>query len=324
MISPMPYSSFSLVLMVNRACNLRCTYCYTGLKIHSPMPFDTGCEAIESAMRAVEHGGQFSLGFAGGEPLLEPVLIQAFMTHARTLAAPREIAVSFSLTTNGTINHCTARRILLDPDMSVSISCDGTPGAHDTHRVTAGGQGSAAIVAGTVRMMIARGRTPSVVMVLRPDTLDRFSLGVRYLYQLGVTQLRVSVDLSAEWTGNDFLRLETGITATAEFLSRSPGRFRVSILDDSPEEPSASVRTVCDGGQGQLAISPEGDMYSHERELEDSHGPDSLCLGNMDSRDDFLSIPGLSSGRHHARSESAARSLSGRFSRMFTWFGLVK
>src|SRR5437868_4049462 len=78
-----PYQHFSLALIVNHACNLRCTYCYTGAKFSAPMPFKTGTVAISRGLRSLVPGGKLHLGFFGGEPLLEAALITRWMRYAR-------------------------------------------------------------------------------------------------------------------------------------------------------------------------------------------------------------------------------------------------
>lgn len=66
------YDHFGLVLLVNHACNMRCTYCYTGEKFNWPMSLATGRKAILRALASVTRGGVLELGFFGGEPVLCP------------------------------------------------------------------------------------------------------------------------------------------------------------------------------------------------------------------------------------------------------------
>src|SRR5689334_957365 len=98
------YQRFSLTLVVNHACNLRCTYCYTGAKFSSPMPFRTATTAISRGLRSLAPGGKLHLGFFGGEPLLEAALINRWLRYARTEANKIGRSVAFSMTTNGTID----------------------------------------------------------------------------------------------------------------------------------------------------------------------------------------------------------------------------
>ena len=90
------YSRFGLVLMVNHACNLRCSYCYTGLKFSRQMPVDVAQRAILRGLNSLLPKGELELGFFGGESLLEAVLISNLMQYAHAEArehgAPRRSA----------------------------------------------------------------------------------------------------------------------------------------------------------------------------------------------------------------------------------------
>jgi sulfatase maturation enzyme AslB (radical SAM superfamily) len=56
------YSRFGLVLMVTHACNLKCEYCYTGVKIHRVMGESVGRKAIDRAIASLEAGATLELG----------------------------------------------------------------------------------------------------------------------------------------------------------------------------------------------------------------------------------------------------------------------
>ena len=57
------FDVFELTLMVNHACNLRCTYCYTGAKLHRPMSTQTACAAIDRAVSSLGIGGELQVVF---------------------------------------------------------------------------------------------------------------------------------------------------------------------------------------------------------------------------------------------------------------------
>src|ERR1041384_4349377 len=103
-----PYEAFGLTLMVNHACNLRCTYCYTGAKFSAPMHWEVGSAAIRRALASLRSNGVLRLGFFGGEPLLEARRILQWMKYSRDLAGSDGKRVNFNLTTNGTIRNVDA------------------------------------------------------------------------------------------------------------------------------------------------------------------------------------------------------------------------
>src|SRR5258708_32791343 len=167
-----PLRRFGLTLVVNHACNLRCSYCYTGAKFGSPMPWTTGATAIERAFRSLVPDGQLDLGFFGGEPLLESARILEWMGHSRSYARNSGKRVTFNVTTNGTITHRAAWQLMLADDLDLAVSFDGTLEAHDLHRRDVHGKGSAAKVAATLRQLIEAGKLVQVIVVVRPDNLE--------------------------------------------------------------------------------------------------------------------------------------------------------
>src|SRR4051795_10707522 len=128
--------------MVNHACNLRCTYCYTGAKFSRAMTTEIGRRAIDRALASIAPGGALELGFFGGEPLLEAELIKNLLEYAAAQARHRRVEISPGITTNGTITTDSAWSVLTRRDVDLSISFDGLPAVHDRHRVTADGSGT--------------------------------------------------------------------------------------------------------------------------------------------------------------------------------------
>jgi uncharacterized protein len=211
-----PHQRFGLTLMVNHACNLRCTYCYTGKKFNAPMARETGVAAITRAFHSLLPNGQLDLGFFGGEPLLESRRILEWMSFSRTQAIETGKRVRFNLTTNGTINHREAWQILMADDLDLAVSFDGIPTVHDRHRRDAQGNGSAVRVEAALRQLIQNGKDFHVVMVVRPDVLADAPDGLRYLHDLGVRVVAVSLDLWTTWTAADGLRLQNLVRRAAD------------------------------------------------------------------------------------------------------------
>lgn len=96
---------YTITLEVNQICNLRCDYCYLGEKTNQIMPEEIACKGIEIAFLNVEKHKDKSLwvDFVGGEALISFALLRKLVEHIEEEAAKRTIAVSYSITTNGTI-----------------------------------------------------------------------------------------------------------------------------------------------------------------------------------------------------------------------------
>ena len=149
-----PRQHFGLTLVVNHACNLRCTYCYTGAKFSAPMPLEFGITAIMRAFRSLAPDGCLDLGFFGGEPLLEATRIHQWVAYARVWCERTGQRLQLNLTTNGTITSGDAWAIMRAADVDLAISFDASPEIHNRHRRDAKGNPTAALVEETMRRLI--------------------------------------------------------------------------------------------------------------------------------------------------------------------------
>lgn len=288
------YPRYSLVLMVTHACNLRCTYCYTGEKTARVMSSAIGRKAIDRALASITPGGTLELGFFGGEPLLEAGLISSLIDHAREHAAGTAVTVDLNMTTNGTVATPEAWALMMRPDLSLAVSCDGIPTVHDRHRCTPAGHGSSGRVVDTLRRLIEAGRDIQVILVVRPDTLEALPDGLRFLAELGVRHLEPSLDVWAQWTPGDVARLERVVSACADVWRdglphRSIGWFdeKAAQLARLPMTPTAR----CGFGRGEIAVAPSGRLYPCERLIGDGLPGSPMALaGHALEGDDFLAV----------------------------------
>ena len=266
------YQNFGLVLMVTRACNLRCSYCYAGTKTGEIMPLAVGEAAIRRASRSLLPGGVLELGFFGGEPLLVSATVRHLLDYARTSADSANHRLVAYLSTNGMVDDEPARRLLADRELQVTVSCDGPPQSHDRHRRTVDNKPSSAIVTATLQRLLAEGREPAVSVAVTPETVGALPDTVLYFRDLGVGFVQFNLNLWARWSEPDLAALEQAIAACADLWRAAPGRPGINWFDEM------AVRLAhlplqncarCAFGAGQVAVSPAGWLYPCERLIGD-------------------------------------------------------
>lgn len=284
------YATFHLILMVNHACNLRCAYCYTGRKFHRPMPRRMGRRAIARAFRTIRPGGQLELGFFGGEPLLEAEAILDWVQFAETCADRQKKHLRLNVTTNGTLLHESAWRVMTHPAVQLSISHDGMAAVNDRYRKTIEGRGVSETVVGTIERLLAANIEFDVVMVVRPETLHSMQAGIQFLWDLGVRHFVWSLDHWATWTVSEATELQQQIYLCAsDWWQRLPNGslncFDEAFAHLTQLESSCSAR--CGFGVTQIAVAPSGSLYPCERLIgsDDSSNPSRLNGSTMMGRD---------------------------------------
>lgn len=286
------YEEFHLVLTVNHACNLRCTYCYTGEKFSRTMPDAIARHAIDRALHSIVAGGKLALGFFGGEPLIEAEMIDSLLEYVDRAARKKGIQLQPSLTTNGTLTGTCAWSIMTRPGLDLAVSHDGLPEIHDRHRLTVKGEPTSDRVNQTIGRLIQTGKDFAVVMVVRPDTLDLLVPGIEYLQSMGVRRIEPSIDLWAFWCQRDVRRLEQQISRCAELWRtglpvRAIGWFDEKVPGLLGLNPPKTSR--CGFGVGQGAVAPSGRLYPCERLVgEDQPGNPSCLSGHALEGGDFL------------------------------------
>ncbi len=287
------YARFGITLVVNHACNLRCTYCYTGEKLRRRLSLAAGRKAIDRALRSLSSRGTLELGFFGGEPLIEAELILELVSYARSEAARFDVELALSMTTNGTLDSPACWAVMMLPEMQLAISHDGLPSVHDRHRVTVDGHPSSRKVQETITRLVHERNDFRVVMVVRPDNVEQLPAGMEFLYGLGVRRFDPSLDLWTTWTRADGRRLNKAVRRAADFWAVHLPECGVSWFDEKAARMAqVPIRESarCGFGCGEIAVSPAGHLYPCERLIgaDDPDNPMRLS-GDVFEEDDFLS-----------------------------------
>lgn len=137
------------VIGITEQCNLRCTYCcysgsYEGNRTHSSNSMSR--EDIDRTLSFIRKNAKdenLHIAFYGGEPLVNYDVVQYAISKAEAIWHE---AVSFSITTNGTLLSEERIEWFFDHQVELHLSVDGTRAFHDKHRVDALGNGSFARV----------------------------------------------------------------------------------------------------------------------------------------------------------------------------------
>jgi uncharacterized protein len=169
----------SITLQLTQECNFRCSYCiYSGEKNTKQRSHSSECMSWETAKKAIdfflEHSidsESRSVGFYGGEPLLQFDLLKKVVEYSEEKLRGKHL--EFNITTNGSLLSAEVAEFFDLHNFTVFISLDGPKEVHDKNRVFKNGQGTYDAVA--QRMSEVKERVPSlfeklrISMVLDPD-----------------------------------------------------------------------------------------------------------------------------------------------------------
>ena len=137
-----------LTLQLTQDCNLRCRYCtYTrndGTRqrqhTNEAMDWETAKKAIDFLWERSVDSESISIGFYGGEPLLEFTLLKEVVYYSLERFSGKKVI--FNMTTNGTLLNDEMIMFLEEHDASMMISLDGPKEINDQNRVFECGTGT--------------------------------------------------------------------------------------------------------------------------------------------------------------------------------------
>lgn len=299
-LAPVPIVSAATLevgLVLTHACNLACTYCYTGEKKRVRMSLDVATRALDFAFAtAMGSGARLQLGFFGGEPLLEHELLVELAEHARARSAAVGCPLLMQVTTNGTLLTRDLVERLGSLGVHIALSLDGTRAQHEAVRPRIGGGSSYDATMRALRLLLdVRERWPfDVIAVVDPSTVHALGDGVRELLDLGVEALTLNMNWGGDWREPQLAAFERELEIVAAVFVAWLRRGRWVRIQPLESALRAFVRTghivatSCSAGTRRLAIAPSGRIYGCSRAVGEDTGRG--AIGHLDRGISFTPV----------------------------------
>jgi uncharacterized protein len=254
-----------LTLHLTRACNLRCSYCYSPPKTGPAMTLETGRRALEFGSTLCD--GSCGIVLFGGEPLLHKELIRDLVAKARRMEQQGQGRFHFKLTTNGLLLDDEFLQFALDEDILIAMSLDGVREAHDRHRRLPDGSPSFDRLLPKLRLLLSVRPYASVLMVVNPDTAQFLSESVSFLLDEGCRYLVVSLNYAGSWTEPELDELQRQYERLGELYvqwSRQGRKFYLSPFEvklSSHIQGEEVCKEHCELGNRQISVDPQGFLF---------------------------------------------------------------
>ena len=308
-----------LTLFLDHACNLRCSYCYNGKKFGRLMPAPVMRRSVDLAL--ANRPARLDVSFFGGEPLLQPGLIEETMAYVdlcvRVLPEPHP-RVRYVMNTNGTVLDERALALLSPPrDFTVYVSLDGPAPIHDKHRVDRDGHGSFAGIVANLGRLHRAGIRYSLVAVVRPDTARSLGEVVVTLMNLQPIQITLTPDLRAAWTTASIGELRAGLHDAGDVWGEAFRRghtiavepLHAKILTHLKQGIPCPERCTLAGHA--FAVAPTGRLYPCAQMIgEDCN--DALVVGTVTSGFDQTRLTALQRSKDQVEETCAPCALRDR------------
>ena len=305
----------ALSLAVAQKCNLGCVYCYAQQgDFGGPakdMPTAIADRAIEFLLAEAARGsGRANLAFLGGEPLVNRPVLQAATRRAAELARRAGVALSFSITTNGTLLGAADADFFEEFGFAVTVSLDGPAAVHDRLRPFKGGRGSFATVMRNVRPLLERQRRMQVSarvtvtpdnLALR-DTLD--GLIAAGFHSVGFSPMLSAPGGRGELQAGHLEAMLGQMIACGRAFERrlvAGERYPFANMVNALREIHRGTHRPypCGAGAGYLGVSADGGLAACHRFVGDEDG----AMGSLEAGIDEVRRAGWLDARHVHRQE---------------------
>ena len=261
-----------LTLCLTENCTLRCAYCYAGPKRAVVMERGTVLAALDFALaRTRVEAEKFTVGFFGGEQLLEWELLQWAHSQAFEKAKAKGVSPAFTLTTNLTLLSQEKADWIIAKDFHIGMSLDGTAAAHDAIRVYPDGSGSHAECVRAMHRVAGRGASGKIICVVHPKTVALLAESVEWIASEFGFDIGLNPDFTAQWDETALSTLAEQYKRIGEFYVarfRAGRPLRINVIDGKIITHLKGGFEECDKcrmGDREIAVSVRGRLYPCSR-----------------------------------------------------------
>ncbi len=278
-----------LTLVVDHACNLRCSYCYAGQKRSRPMTQEIARAAVEFALRRDPSG--LELGFFGGEPLLGMALIEELTDYSQrrlSECSPGATLVVHLNTNASLVDERVVRYVRGCPSINAFVSLDGPASVHDRHRRDAKNKGSYAATRQGLLKLADAGARMVAAAVINPDTAPELGAVVEEFATLPLVRAHITCNLRANWDEPALAGFRQGLSDATRVWAEHFRSGQQLVLEPFTTKILSHLHGAmpcfrrCQLGQHELVVAPSGHFYACGEMVGDDQD-ERLILGDVSS-----------------------------------------
>lgn len=299
MLFPENKKNRTITFYLTSDCNLRCKYCYEACKD----PVYLNDRVVDSFLDNlfnnkyptyfdINEVGSLCMQFIGGEPLLCCDTIRHVIDRYMNLCVKNNrydllLFTTYEVTTNG-VNYFSdsVQKLIEDfPELSLTVSIDGSKESHDRNRIFPDGKGSYDLAMKATQSELKRQSTYVPKMTISHDTIFGLCKSLQDMYSLGIRHAVVNAALEEPYSKKDCNQYLYELTQYTLWLSKN------NIEDFTGLLITASKSTSCEaycGGQGSmLTVAPDGKLYTCQRFMPSNCSCDAedVSLGKLNNPD---------------------------------------
>jgi len=284
-ISRLGLAAIELNLTFN--CNLTCEYCFIREKSqHERMSFATAKKAIDLLMERATYP-VVNITLIGGEPLLEFDLIKRIVPYALEAAGKRNIMVTWSVTTNGTLINKTILEYFAQNKINMLLSIDGGPKNHDRYRRTKSGEGTWQKIAGLIPLIKSYQPWLGARMTVSTEAIGDMREDFKQLVDLGINQFIIAPAQGAVcWAKEQIEQYGLSLVKILQDYHDLKRRGVPIFIEEFEKDENEYRGWGCRAGSTSLALAPNGDVSPCSKLLGLTDDVGKYIVGNVNTEID--------------------------------------
>lgn len=261
---------YTITLEVNQICNFHCRYCYLGEKTGEIMSRETAWKGLEIAFLNTRRHRDRRLwvDFVGGETLMSFGIIKELSEYIDREAEKKNINVTYSITTNGSIMDTEIYRWLVEKRVHIKLSIDGIEETHDRNRILKKGQGTYKIVKENLPRFRQYESITGIKIqgthVITQNNYMEFFLSIKHLVEeLELSVVDSAIDLSCYWSDEALQVIVKEWRKVVQYYNdrlKMGKPFMWGMLHDMQKYQKGGC-SLCGVGMNRIYIRTNGDIY---------------------------------------------------------------
>lgn len=269
-------------------CNLTCAYCFVHDKNpREKMNFSTAKKAIDLLVERAAFP-VVNITLIGGEPLLEFDLIKRIIPYALETAKKRNLLVTWSVTTNGTLINEKILKFFARHKITMLLSIDGGPESHDRYRRTKSGEGTWHKIAGLIPLIKTYQPWLGARMTVGTGAISNMREDFRQLLGLGINQFIIAPAQGARcWGKEQIEQYGLNLVKILQYYHDLKRRGFPIFIEEFEKDENDYRGWGCRAGSTSLAVSPGGEVSPCSKLLGLAEEDGKYIVGNVNSSIDF-------------------------------------
>ena len=277
----------ALSLFVTEACNLDCSYCFSGKRNRGEIAFHTARKAVDFLLEQSENEKSLDLTFFGGEPLLSLGLLDRLVEYTNREARRAGKTVRYSMPTNCTLFDRNTLSFILNRNIFLSLSIDGARRSQSLRR-TGDGRSSFPVVRKNIERIKSEGMHELVKVrkTVTPQSAGDLYEDILYFLGHGLRNITFSPVMEVQWPEPQLELFEQQQMRVAEHWVRcldAAEPFSIQLWDEMLAERVFGKRPdfFCQAGVSMLAVDITGRLFPCHRFVYYDQPYAHHCLGDV-------------------------------------------